>query len=1062
MALAKTARPALASTLVRPRLFRRLDRARAGPASWVWGPPGAGKTTLVASYVVARRLRGLWYQIDEADADVATFFYYLGQAAPRRRRPLPLLTPEYRHGLTVFAQRFFRELYARLTSPFALVFDNYQEAPATSPLHEVMREAVGEIPPGGHVIFISRAEPLAAFARLRTQRAMEMLDWSQLRLTHAEATGLVRRLAPGRWSRQTIRSLHESADGWCAGLVLLLDQFRREGRTALGPGRASSEVLFDYFAGEIFKKADAETREVLLQTAHLPRVTASMAAALTGRPEAGQILAQLHRQNYFTNRTAGAEPVYEYHPLFREFLRSQADRAYPPTRRAEIRRAAAGLVEVAGQVEAAAGLLRDAEDWEGLVGLICRHAPTLLAQGRGQAVEGWLASLPEAALAANPWLLYWRGLCWFGWRHAESQRDFEQAFLAFRRQRDTTGMFSAWSALIIAYQGEGNSLAVDPWITLLDELLQENPEFPSEEVEMRVAGAMLSAIHLRRPRHPEGGRWAERALELARRHPDLGFRGITALNWFLYHWQLGDLARAALVVDEMRALMRARDVSPVVAINASMAVVWHESLSALPSYRRTVSEVLELARTTGMFYASKQASLIAGLFAALSDGDLETAHAWLRDFEKDLPIFGTGFHAWYHMFVVREALLRGDLERAATRRPEMVRLSLACGWPMHYGAACLVSAQVLHERGEAGAAQADLAQALEIADAMESPYVEFMARLTEAQLQLDSGREAEGLRALGVALHLGKAGGFVNTHVWQPAVMARLCARALEAGIEVEYVQGLIRRRRLVPDSPPVEVEAWPWPVKVYTLGRFSVLRDGEPLRFAGKVQRKPLALLKAVVALGGRGVREDSVTDALWPEAEGDAARLALTSTIHRLRRLLGHEEAIVRKDDALSLDGRHCWVDVWALERLLDRAEGAAARRAGDAGARAEAIGATERAVELYQGSFLGGEADTPWATPLADRLRRRLLRQVMQVGLHWEGTGEWQKAADYYATALRVDPCAEDASRRLMIACHHLGRAAEVEAAYRRCREALAARLGVTPSPETQSLLRSLHAG
>src|SRR5207247_1841645 len=121
------------------------------------------------------------------------------------------------------------------------------------------------------------------------------------------------------------------------------------------------------------------------------------------------------------------------------------------------------------------------------------------------------------------------------------------------------------------------------------------------------------------------------------------------------------------------------------------------------------SEVLELVRTTGMFYVSKQASLIAGLFAALSDGDLETARVWLRDFEKNLPIFGKGFHSWYHMFVVREALLRGDLERAVTHRPEMIRLSLAAGWPMHDAAAFLVSAQVLHERGEAGAAQADLA-----------------------------------------------------------------------------------------------------------------------------------------------------------------------------------------------------------------------------------------------------------------------------------------------------------------------------------------------------------------
>src|SRR5258707_14254910 len=100
MALAKTSRPTLATTTVaRRRLFRLLDRARRKPVTWVWGPPGAGKTTLVASYLQARKVRTLWYQLDEGDADVATFFYYLGVAAPRRRRPLPLLTSQYRPAL---------------------------------------------------------------------------------------------------------------------------------------------------------------------------------------------------------------------------------------------------------------------------------------------------------------------------------------------------------------------------------------------------------------------------------------------------------------------------------------------------------------------------------------------------------------------------------------------------------------------------------------------------------------------------------------------------------------------------------------------------------------------------------------------------------------------------------------------------------------------------------------------------------------------------------------------------------------------------------------------------
>ena len=397
--IAKLTLPNTTGLFARERLFALLDQARCQPAVWISGPAGAGKTSLLASYLELRKLSYLWYQVDAGDADPATFFHYLGRAAKAaasRKRPLPNLTPECLPSLETFVRRFFRSLFERFEPPFVLVLDNLQEAVA-SLLPQVLAHALSEVPPGISMLLLSRQTPPPPLARWYANSPV--IGWDDLKLTKEEAMAFA--LQRSCLDSAALQPLIEKAQGWAAGLVLLV-RAQAEGGAPLLVEKPSLQALYEYFAQEVFATIPPETQAILLKTALLPEVTAEAARQLTGSRRAPEVLVEWHRHRFFIDRHHCSATVYVYHPLFRDFLLERARELYPPSRLARLKRKAALILEQSGQIEAAVELLTQAEAWDEAARLIVKQAPALIEQGRNAVLEHWIAGLPASCCNENP------------------------------------------------------------------------------------------------------------------------------------------------------------------------------------------------------------------------------------------------------------------------------------------------------------------------------------------------------------------------------------------------------------------------------------------------------------------------------------------------------------------------------------------------------------------------------------------------------------------------------------------------------------------------------------
>ncbi|NOT85955.1 MAG: hypothetical protein HOP02_14500 [Methylococcaceae bacterium] len=348
-----------------------------------------------------------------------------------------------------FTRRFFEQFFALIATPAVWVLDDYQQAGAATQLNEILHIASTIAPKDLTVMVLSRNDPPPVFIRQRAYQTLTLIGWDGLKLSREDAFGLAQ--LHQQQGDTVVNACYEASQGWMAGFILLLTQGSDANLPFAAFSADNKQVLFDYFASETFKDFPDATQTILLKTAWLPELTPELTSALTGDSTAWSVLCGFQRNNFFILQKAGAERIFEFHPLFLEFLKANAHLRMNNSALTALQEQAAGVLVQAQRAEEAIPLYLTTGNWQALAALLYTVAHTMVMQGRHQTLAVWLTAVPEQVIQQNAWLRFWRGVSRTPIDLISARQDFSAAYSLFKCEQNTVGLYLAWLNCVGTY-----------------------------------------------------------------------------------------------------------------------------------------------------------------------------------------------------------------------------------------------------------------------------------------------------------------------------------------------------------------------------------------------------------------------------------------------------------------------------------------------------------------------------------------------------------------------------------------------------------------------------------
>ena len=554
--------PGARAGVPRPRLTERLARVLTTKVALVSAPPGFGKSTLVAEWLVGRGPSGAaaWLSLDPDDNDPGRFWRYvvaaLRTAAPGVARDAAALLESPAPQVDQAVRSILNDL-AGLDEHVVLVLDDFHVVERPE-IHDTVAYLIDRLPPRAHLVITTRADPPLPLSRLRARGELVEVRAADLRFTPDEAAAYLNGAMGLELSGPDVATLEARTEGWIAALQLaaLSMQGRADVASFIASFAGDDRYVVDYLADEVLARQPDDVRNFLLGTSILDRLTASLCDAVTVRSDGRATLERLDRGNLFLVALDDQRRWYRYHHLFAEVLRARLLDEQPDAVAGLHRRASEWLEQHGERPEAIRHALA-AADFVHAARLIELAIPELRRTRSEMILRRWLEPLPDAVIEVRPVLA-----------------------AAFAGALMQTGEFGPVDDLLtIAEQSLEPGRTQDLVITDA----RERPRLPGTL-------AMLRAGHARITEDLRGTiAHARRALDVATADDHLS-RGGAASLLGLAQWETGDLGPAyRSFADGMATLDLGGHTSDVVGGQVTLAdirVAQGRLGDALRAYRR--------------------------------------------------------------------------------------------------------------------------------------------------------------------------------------------------------------------------------------------------------------------------------------------------------------------------------------------------------------------------------------------------------------------------------------------------------------------------------------------